>query len=213
LVNFCDSTASYCGDIHLLGSAQLTSAGTASINLFPLPGGHSYKAEFTGTAANSASNSSANSLQVTGLYPTTTSLTSSGTVGNYTLNATVNGAGPQAPTGSVSLVNASNGNSVIATTSLTGGTPSLTWSQLNTTPTGADPNAIATGDFNGDGITDAAIIDTEYDAITVLLGKADGTFTVSSLSPQTSSGPVAITTADFNGDGILDLAVVSSGVS
>lgn len=34
-VNFCDASAKYCTDIHLLGTAQLTSAGTATLKLRP----------------------------------------------------------------------------------------------------------------------------------------------------------------------------------
>ncbi|MGA3133029.1 MAG: FG-GAP-like repeat-containing protein [Terracidiphilus sp.] len=210
LVNFCDSAASYCGDIHLLGSAQLTGSGTASLNLLPLPGSHSYKAVFAGTAANGTSSSPAGSLQVAGAYPTTTSLASSGTVGTYTLNATVTGAGPQALSGSVSFVDTSSGNSTIASTNLIAQTPALTWAQPSTTSAGPYPGALVTGDFNGDGISDVAILDPQYNAIIVRLGNADGTFTNSNLSPQTSSYPVAITAADFNGDGIPDLAVVTS---
>ena len=43
-VNFCDATATYCDPIHLVGSAQLTSAGTASLQFIPGMGSHSYKA-------------------------------------------------------------------------------------------------------------------------------------------------------------------------
>src|ERR1700678_1989492 len=42
-VNFCDATAASCTDIHLLGTAQLTSAGTAVFKFRPGPGSHSYK--------------------------------------------------------------------------------------------------------------------------------------------------------------------------
>jgi hypothetical protein len=37
-VNFCDATAPACTDIHLLGIAQLTIAGTAAIKLVPAIG-------------------------------------------------------------------------------------------------------------------------------------------------------------------------------
>ena len=40
-VSFCDATAKYCTDIHLLGMAQLTSAGTAVLKLRPGIGSHS----------------------------------------------------------------------------------------------------------------------------------------------------------------------------
>ena len=39
----------YCEDIHLLGTAQLTSAGTAVLKFIPGMGSHSYKAVFVGT--------------------------------------------------------------------------------------------------------------------------------------------------------------------
>jgi hypothetical protein len=43
-VNFCDATAASCTDIHLVGTVQLTSAGTAVLRFRPGPGSHSYKA-------------------------------------------------------------------------------------------------------------------------------------------------------------------------
>jgi hypothetical protein len=55
LVNFCDATAAYCTDIHILGMAQLTSAGTATLKFVPGIGSHSYKAVFVGTTSNPAS--------------------------------------------------------------------------------------------------------------------------------------------------------------
>ncbi len=210
VVNFCDSAASYCSDIHLLGTAQLTSAGTASITLMLMPGSHSYKAVFAGTPTASPSSSSAGNLQVTGTYPTTTTLTSSGAVGSYSLAAQVSGAGSQTMTGNVSFVNTSNGNSVVGSANLVAGAPSLTWTQLSSPVAGPSPAAIVTADFNGDGISDAAVLNPNYDAISILLGNADGTFTLSNLSPQTAGTPTAITTGDFNGDGIVDLAVVNN---
>ena len=69
LVNFCNAAATYCTDIQLIGSAQLTSAGTATFTLLPGIGVHSYRAVFAGTNAVGASASSAASLTVTGSYP------------------------------------------------------------------------------------------------------------------------------------------------
>ena len=40
-VSFCDATATYCTDIHWLGTAQLTSAGTAVLKFRPGIGSHS----------------------------------------------------------------------------------------------------------------------------------------------------------------------------
>ena len=209
VVNFCDSAASYCGDIHLLGTAQLTSAGTASISLIPLPGSHSYQAVFAGTPTASPSSSSAGSLLVTGTYPTATILTSSGAVGNYSLAAQMIGAGTQTMTGKVSFVNTSAGNSVVGSANLVAGTPTLGWAQLSSPPVGPSSSTVVTADFNGDGIADAAILDPNYDAISILLGNADGTFTMANLSPQTGGAGAGITTGDFNGDGFVDLAVIN----
>jgi hypothetical protein len=76
-------------------------------------------------------------------------------------------------------------------------------------PAGTNPNGIAVGDFNGDGILDLAV--TEYDNanghdVAVLLGKGDGTFEAP-VRYETGLGPFAVIAADFNHDGKLDLAV------
>src|ERR1700761_7885715 len=57
LVKFCDATATYCEDTHLLGTAQLPSTGTAVLTLRPAVGSHSYKAVFAGTKTNATSSS------------------------------------------------------------------------------------------------------------------------------------------------------------
>lgn len=69
-VTFCNAAATYCEDSAIIGTAQLTSAGTASIKRVPGMGLHTYEAVFTATTANAGSNSSASPqpLEVTGLY-------------------------------------------------------------------------------------------------------------------------------------------------
>jgi hypothetical protein len=71
---------------------------TAAIKLVPAVGRHSYNAVFAGITAGDAefstvSSSGAASLTVTGTNPTTTGIAQSGSPGNYTLTATVTGAG------------------------------------------------------------------------------------------------------------------------
>jgi hypothetical protein len=79
----------------------------------------------------------------------------------------------------------------------------------------------AVGDFNGDGISDVAVVDATGlpvfsggESVTVLLGSRSGALTVAPGSPVAlysggifaTHGPIA--SGDFNGDGKLDLAVV-----
>src|ERR1035438_43002 len=64
-VNFCDALATHCTDIHLLGMAQLSSAGTALLKFRPGIGSHSYKAIFLGTNTYGGSSSGTASLAVT----------------------------------------------------------------------------------------------------------------------------------------------------
>ena len=82
------------------------------------------------------------------------------------------------------------------------------------TPTGAGPNDIAIGDFNGDGNVDVVIPNTGTPYITVLLGDGQGGFKPSAHSPfATQSHPHVhgVAAADFNGDGKLDVVTDSWG--
>jgi autotransporter-associated beta strand protein len=71
-------------------------------------------------------------------------------------------------------------------------------------PVGAMPIAIATADFNGDGIADVVTINPGDATIQVLLGNGDGTFGAVHPEPK-RGGCLFVTTADVNGDGIPDL--------
>src|SRR5579863_5011261 len=97
-VNFCDASVASCTDIHLLGTAQLTSAGTAAIKLRPGVGSQSFKAVFSGTTGISGSSSNTASLTVTGGSATSTVFANDGST------ATVYGSGKSAPGGRVSFV-------------------------------------------------------------------------------------------------------------
>jgi sugar lactone lactonase YvrE len=214
-VNFCDASVSYCTDIHLLGTGQLSSAGTAVLKLIPGIGTHSYKAVFAGVAHyDTASSSSPSALTVTGKFSTTTAITESGTIGNYTLTATVTGIADKStspsPTGTVSFLDTSAGNSVLGTAVLSSGAGALGWLGSQVVPASQDSELLAVGDFNGDGIPDLAVADANNDTVTILQGSADGTFKVVS-SATTGGTPMAIVAADFNGDGKTDLAVANSG--
>jgi len=76
------------------------------------------------------------------------------------------------------------------------------------------PSIIA-ADFNNDGIIDLAMLNTDPETISVLLGNGNGTFKTAVLSPVGSvvnSGAIGyVAFADLNHDGNLDLAVAYKG--
>ncbi|MDR3746514.1 MAG: FG-GAP-like repeat-containing protein [Acidobacteriaceae bacterium] len=208
-VNFCDATATYCEDNHLLGTAQLTNTGTATLKFIPGIGSHSYKAVFTGTNSSVTSSSSPSALAVTGAITPSTTITQNGVPGNYSLTSTVTALGPIAPTGTVSFLDTSNANAILSSATLGAGSAALNWLTPQTYTSGTSPNSIAIGDFNGDGIPDMAIANRNSNTVTILLGNGDGTFTASPVSPATGSYPYSIVSGDFNGDGKADLAVAN----
>ncbi|HMD07447.1 MAG TPA: FG-GAP-like repeat-containing protein [Candidatus Acidoferrum sp.] len=74
------------------------------------------------------------------------------------------------------------------------------------------PYYVASGDFNGDGKQDLAVIgfvptNLNTAAVFILLGNGDGTFTLKTTLTGISN-PQSLTLGDFNGDGKLDMAVV-----
>jgi hypothetical protein len=208
-VDFCDGTAAPCTGIHLMGSAQLTGNGTAVLKLVPGIGSHSYSAVFTGTGTAASSSSDATALTVTGLYPTMTSITQSGTVGNYSLAATVSGSGGTAtPTGPVTFLDASKDNAVLGMAVLAQGGAALTWLNSQTPAAGSGPGSVVAADLNGDGKLDLAAANLSDNTVTVLLGNGDGTFTAAP-SPVTGARPAAVAVGDFNRDGNPDLAVAN----
>jgi RHS repeat-associated protein len=217
-VNFCDATvtATHCTDIHLLGTAQLTPAGTAAISIRPAIGSPSYKAIFVGTSTYAASTSSTAKLTVTatGSYPTTTTIAATGAAGNYTVTSTVTGMGSNtfAPTGIVSILDTSNANAVLGTASLSGANAIVGFTDVQTYGTGTAPAFIAVGDFTGKGKLDLAVPNFYDSTVTILLSNGDGTFTPAIGNPVAVGwNPVFAAVGDFNGDGKLDLAVANSG--
>jgi hypothetical protein len=225
-VTFCDASGlyAYCEDSAIVGTGQLV-AGTATYTFFPAPGSHKYTAKFDGTTVAAASTSSAQSLTVTGLYPTTTSIAATGNPSGYDLTATVVGFANHPPlvAGTVSFQDTTAGNYVLGTASL--GTPTSFTESFNSAPnspiqTGNQPAAGATADFNGDGKPDLAIMNSYDNSVYILLGNGDGTFTAANGSPITGVGTIpcvnnlqisncSIAAGDFDNNGTADLAVTS----
>ena len=69
-------------------------------------------------------------------------------------------------------------------------------------------NALASGDFNGDGIPDLVAVNPTTGNIDVWMGEKDGTFRRAQSYPSGDT-PYAIVAGDFNRDGRLDVAVTN----
>jgi hypothetical protein len=206
---------SYNGVTKVLGAAQIQTASQTAVFKTALAGAgtHTITASFGGTSTGGTSVSAAQTITLTGNYATATALASSGTAGSYTLTATVTGYGNATPSGNVAFNDTTSGATLgkveLSTATLSGGIIQQTF------PAGSNgsPYAIATGDFNGDGIADFAVANLYENTVGIYLGKGDGTFTIQTATYPTGVGPISIVAGDFNGDGKLDLATLNYGSS
>ena len=218
-VNFCDASVAYCTDIHILATAQLASAGTATYKFRPAPGSHSYKAVFRGTTTDATSSSSVSGLSVsaTGPYsPSNMELAATINPSNAaesTLTATLPRLGPiqPAPTGTISFIDSNHGDALLGSAALGADSSVIGLGTLLGFSTNFDnipfsaEGGLAIGDFNGDGIPDLAVSGEGFSSQQqsgIYLGKGDGTFTLDTAGPGLFS-PILV--ADFNGDGNADI--------
>ena len=80
---------------------------------------------------------------------------------------------------------------------------------------GHNPSSLVVADFNNDGIPDLAVVNTNDNSVSILLGDGTGKFLPANSSPFSTSAfldsdtPIGITACDFNGDGKIDLAVTT----
>ena len=79
-------------------------------------------------------------------------------------------------------------------------------------PVGSNPYFCATGDFNGDGIPDLVVANSNSTTISVFLNTATGAFAARA-DYSTGSTPYGIAVGDFDGDGKPDLVVTNFNAS
>jgi hypothetical protein len=88
----------------------------------------------------------------------------------------------------------------------------LSFTPLTNFSVGANPQAVATADFNNDGRLDVVTANYDAGSVSVLLGNGQGGFGAAISSPA-GANPNSLAVGDFNSDGKLDLAAANDGTT
>jgi hypothetical protein len=116
----------------------------------------------------------------------------------------------------LAIVNKTSNNVVIWLNSVDSNL-NVTFTQAVGSPiaVGNTPVAIASGDFNGDGVADFAVVNQADNTVSVFLGSVNlsGTFVAATNSPfaVNATAPAGIVAASFSGGTTPDLAITNSG--
>jgi Bacterial Ig-like domain (group 3)/FG-GAP-like repeat len=223
-VIFCDASAPHCEDSAILGTAQLTTTGTAHLPLRLGTDTYSIKAVFQGTlhraTPRAPSTSAAHSLTVTGINNSLTNTPTAAKTGNfYQLSSGVAAFGRPPLTGTVTFHDTVNGGTPISLGSATvGAQPSqVVLGQPISTMLPNELFNVMTGDFNGDGIPDVAGIEfidgMLINTLVILLGNGDGTFAAPRTMTIPDEFPMLLAVGDFDNDGKLDLLTGEAGIN
>jgi hypothetical protein len=203
LVIFYSTSSAHPGKT-IVGQAQLTANGVATMKFRPPLGSLEFLAIYQGTNTHAGCESTWQNLTVTGKIDTSTTISIDPP--NYSANITA--YGPLAASGDVLFAVATNSGIELASAPLGPSSTQYFVSRPTSIDVGGEQFSLAVADFNGDGILDAAVVVLKSDGtveLSILLGNPDGTFTQKS----TISGISGLyTVADFNHDGIPDIAAL-----
>lgn len=227
IVTFCDASAPYCEDSAVLGTASITSNGTATLKKVFARGHYRIAAFFNGTITNAPSKSEPDFLDVYGKGLTTTTLSKSSAGDASGVQALVTGFGSERLDGRVSLIEDQHkyGRRAVPlgpSTLNTGLAPLVTYGATGILPSVSESaQGVVTGDFNGDGLPDVAVVfnysvsfDSDAGALMIFLNDPahPGQFIQGATYPL-EAGAYNLVAGDFNRDGILDLVVDVVGES
>jgi hypothetical protein len=71
-------------------------------------------------------------------------------------------------------------------------------------PVGANPVAVTTGDFDGDGLLDVAVINQDDSSLSILFGTGMGTFSPNVFTVPLGASPESVTAGKFSGSSVAD---------
>lgn len=91
-------------------------------------------------------------------------------------------------------------------------TASASFSAPTSFAVGGEPRAVASGDFNSDGIDDLAVANNSSDNVSILLGSTDGEFSDAD-SFTVGDGPHSVAVGEVTNDSNLDLVVANANAS
>jgi hypothetical protein len=201
-VVFCNASATYCEDSAVLGTAWVTSTGTATVRRAFATGTTDVKAVFQATDSYATSSSSVQTVTVTGQVSPSSSANTFSTLG------------PSAA-GIVTGDFNNDGHPDLAVIDSTSNTVQIFLGKGDGTFTtgasvaiaGGTLSALASADFNGDGNADlfVGMAAGNSGGYVVLLGNGDGTFKAGTFVGSLWGKEAHV--ADFNGDGHADIVL------